>query len=53
MNASDTLAPAVVRPSRLVATVIGPLTKLLNPVMIKLAGRRHVRIRKARPAGLA
>jgi deazaflavin-dependent oxidoreductase (nitroreductase family) len=43
MNASDTLAPAVVRPSRLVATVIGPLTKLLNPVMIKLAGRRHVR----------
>jgi deazaflavin-dependent oxidoreductase (nitroreductase family) len=44
MNASDTRAPAVVRPSRLVTVVIGPLTKMLNPVMIKLAGRRHVRM---------
>ena len=42
MNASDTQAPAVVRPSRLVAVVMGPLTKVLNPVMRKLAGRRHV-----------
>jgi deazaflavin-dependent oxidoreductase (nitroreductase family) len=42
MNASDTQAPAVVRPSRLVAVVMSPLTKLLNPVMRKLAGRRHV-----------
>jgi deazaflavin-dependent oxidoreductase (nitroreductase family) len=42
MNASDTQAPAVVRPSRLVAVVMGPLTKVLNPVMLKLAGRRHV-----------
>jgi deazaflavin-dependent oxidoreductase (nitroreductase family) len=42
MNASDAQAPAVVRPSRLVAVVMGPLTKVLNPVMLKLAGRRHV-----------
>ena len=45
MNASDTQAagtPVVVRPSRLVAVVMGPLTKVLNPVMRKLAGRRHV-----------
>ena len=44
MNASDTHAPAVVRPSRLVAVLMRPLTKVLNPVMIKLAGRRHVRM---------
>ena len=47
MNASDTQAagtPAVVRPSRLVALVMGPLTKVLNPVMRKLAGRRHMRM---------
>ena len=42
MNTSDTRAPAVVRPSRLVAVVMAPLTKVLNPVMRKLAGRRHV-----------
>jgi deazaflavin-dependent oxidoreductase (nitroreductase family) len=45
MNASDTQAaspPAVVRPSCLVAVVMGPLTKVLNPVMRKLAGRRHM-----------
>lgn len=42
MNASDTQAPAVVQPSRLVAVVMGPLAKVLNPVMLKLAGRRHV-----------
>ena len=47
MNASDTHAvspPAVVRPSWLVAVVMGPLTKVLNPVMRKLAGRRHMRM---------
>ena len=47
MNASDTQAastPVVVRPSRLVAVVMGPLTKVLNPVMRKLAGRRHMRM---------
>jgi deazaflavin-dependent oxidoreductase (nitroreductase family) len=45
MNASDAqAAPAVVRPSRLVAVVMGPMTKALNPVMMKLAGRRHVRM---------
>jgi deazaflavin-dependent oxidoreductase (nitroreductase family) len=47
MNASDTQAaspPAVVRPSWLVAVVMGPLTKMLNPVMRKLAGRRHMRM---------
>jgi deazaflavin-dependent oxidoreductase (nitroreductase family) len=42
MNASDTQTPAVIRPSWLVAVVMGPLTKVLNPVMLKLAGRRHV-----------
>ena len=42
MNAPATHAPAVVRPSRLVAVVMGPLTKVLNPLMRKLAGRRHV-----------
>ena len=42
MNAPGTQAPAMVRPSRLVAVVMGPLTKVLNPVMRKLAGRRHV-----------
>ena len=44
MNPSDTRAPAVVRPSRLVAVVMGPMTKALNPVMRKLAGRRHMRM---------
>ena len=47
MNAADTQAaspPAVVRPSWLVAIVMGPLTKVLNPVMRKLAGRRHMRM---------
>jgi len=47
MNASDTQAaspPAVVRPSWLVAVVMSPLTKVLNPVMRKLAGRRHMRM---------
>ena len=40
MNASDRrprAAPAVVPPSRLVAVVMGPMTKALNPVMRKLA----------------
>ena len=32
----------MVRPSWLMAVVMGPLTKVLNPVMLKLAGRRHV-----------
>jgi deazaflavin-dependent oxidoreductase (nitroreductase family) len=44
MNSSHTrtpATPAVVRPSRLVAVVIRPMVKLLNPVMLKVAGRRH------------
>jgi hypothetical protein len=47
MNTPDTRVPgtpAVVRPSRRVVVVMGPLTRLLNPVMVKLAGRRHVRM---------
>ena len=46
MNASNTHqgAPAVVRPSRFVRVVIRPLTKVLNPVMMTLAGRRHIRM---------
>jgi deazaflavin-dependent oxidoreductase (nitroreductase family) len=42
MNSADIRTPALVRPSRLVAVVIGPLTKVLNPVMLKLAGRKHM-----------
>src|SRR6516164_5915507 len=42
MNTSDTYETAVVRPSRLVRVVMGPLTKVLNPAMMTLAGRRHV-----------
>jgi len=44
MNTTDTRTPAVVRPSWLVAVAMRPLTKALNPVMLKLAGRRHVRM---------
>jgi deazaflavin-dependent oxidoreductase (nitroreductase family) len=51
MNASnirqatpDQSTPAVVRPSRFVRVVIRPVTKVLNPVMLKLAGRRHAMI---------
>jgi deazaflavin-dependent oxidoreductase (nitroreductase family) len=51
MNASNMPAavpgrstPAVVRPSRFVRVVIGPMTKVLNPVMMRLAGRRHAMI---------
>jgi deazaflavin-dependent oxidoreductase (nitroreductase family) len=33
--------PAPVAPSRLVQTVIRPMTKVLNPLIVKLAGRRH------------
>lgn len=39
-------APAtstVVRPSRFVRAVLAPMTRILNPVIVKLAGRRHVR----------
>jgi deazaflavin-dependent oxidoreductase (nitroreductase family) len=42
--APDQSTPAVVRPSRFVRVVIGPMTKVLNPVMLKLAGRRHAMI---------
>jgi len=37
-------APAVVGPSRLVAIVMRPMTKMLNPAVAKLAGRRHFRM---------
>ncbi len=36
--------PEVVRPSLLVRVVIRPLTKVLNPVMMTMAGRRHIRM---------
>jgi deazaflavin-dependent oxidoreductase (nitroreductase family) len=32
-----------VRPSLFVRIVFGPMTRVLNPVIVKLAGRRHVR----------
>ncbi len=34
-------APAPVAPARLVRIVIRPMTKVLNPVIVRLAGRRH------------
>lgn len=33
--------PAPVAPSRFVQTVIRPMTNVLNPLIVKLAGRRH------------
>lgn len=33
---------AVVGPSRFVRMVMGPMTKVLNPAVMRLAGRRHV-----------
>ena len=44
MNTSETYETAVVRPSRLVRVVMRPLTKVLNPAMRKLAGRKHMRM---------
>jgi hypothetical protein len=47
MDTSDAQAadpPAVVRPSWFVAVIMGPPVKALNPVILKLAGRRHVRM---------
>jgi deazaflavin-dependent oxidoreductase (nitroreductase family) len=35
--------PVAIGPSRFVRAVFGPLTTVLNPVIVKLAGRRHVR----------
>jgi deazaflavin-dependent oxidoreductase (nitroreductase family) len=35
--------PVTVGPSRLVRATFGPLTRILNPAIVKLAGRRHVR----------
>ena len=45
MNAPATqpATPATAGPSRLVRVTFGPLTKILNPAIVKLAGRRHVR----------
>jgi deazaflavin-dependent oxidoreductase (nitroreductase family) len=40
---AEPAAPAQIGPSRFVRSVFGPLTGLLNPVILKLAGRRHVR----------
>jgi deazaflavin-dependent oxidoreductase (nitroreductase family) len=40
--AAQPATPVIVGPSRLVRTTFGPLTKLLNPAIGKLAGRRHV-----------
>jgi deazaflavin-dependent oxidoreductase (nitroreductase family) len=36
-------APTVIRPSRLVRVTFGPVTRMLNPAIVKLAGRQHVR----------
>lgn len=37
-------APEVVKPSWFAAAIIGPPIKALNPVILKLAGRKHVRM---------
>jgi deazaflavin-dependent oxidoreductase (nitroreductase family) len=37
-------APAVVGPSRFVRVVMGPMTRVLNPAIMRLAGRRHFRM---------
>src|SRR5215469_16485040 len=45
MNAAQAYppTPAVTGPSRLVRSTFGPMTRMLNPAIVKLAGRRHVR----------
>lgn len=40
--ATQPATPVTVGPSRLVRVTFGPLTRILNPVIVKLAGRRHV-----------
>jgi deazaflavin-dependent oxidoreductase (nitroreductase family) len=40
---AEPAAPVQIGPSRFVRAVFGPLTGLLNPVIVRLAGRRHVR----------
>jgi deazaflavin-dependent oxidoreductase (nitroreductase family) len=42
-SAAQPATPATAGPSRLVRATFGPLTKVLNPAIVKLAGRRHVR----------
>ena len=47
MDTSDAQAadpPAVVRPAWFVTVIVGPVIRALNPVVLKLAGRRHVRM---------
>ena len=45
-NHGEATAPGagylVTRPPWFIRAVMGPMTKVLNPVMLKLAGRRHV-----------
>ena len=41
--ATQPATPLTAGPSRLVRLTFGPLTKVLNPAIVKLAGRRHVR----------
>jgi deazaflavin-dependent oxidoreductase (nitroreductase family) len=43
MPATQPGTPTTVSPSRLVRATFGPLTWILNPAIVKLAGRRHVR----------
>jgi deazaflavin-dependent oxidoreductase (nitroreductase family) len=40
-SGDSAVTPAPIPPSRLVRAVMRPLTKLLNPLVAKLAGRRH------------
>ena len=41
-SAAPTALPTKpVAPSRFVRTVMGPMTQILNPLILKLAGRRH------------
>jgi deazaflavin-dependent oxidoreductase (nitroreductase family) len=47
MDTSDARAadpPAVVRPSWFVTVIMRPVIKAVNPAVLKLAGRRHIRM---------
>jgi hypothetical protein len=45
--------PAPVAPSRFAQIVIRPMTKVLNPVIVKFAGRRHFAMQSREVKGLA
>ena len=44
MNTPKAETPELVRPSWFAAAIMGPPIKALNPLILKLAGRRHVKM---------